>query len=56
MITCKQASELVSRTQEGPLSLREKLSLRLHLLICDGCARFAKQVNFLREAMQRYRQ
>lgn len=56
MISCKEASELLSRAQDGPLGLRQKLALRLHLLLCGACARFAKQMDFLREAMQRYRQ
>ncbi|CAG0953766.1 hypothetical protein BURK2_00344 [Burkholderiales bacterium] len=55
MISCKEASELVSRAQDAPLGLRQRLVLRLHLLMCDGCARFAKQIDFLSEAMRRYR-
>jgi hypothetical protein len=31
------------------------LRIRLHLLLCDACTRFAQQLRFLRRAMQRYR-
>lgn len=55
MINCKEASELLSRAQDAPLGLRQRLALRLHLLMCAACTRFAKQMDFLREAMQRYR-
>lgn len=56
MISCKQATELVSRAQETPLGFRQRMALRLHLLLCDGCARFSKQMGFLRQAMRRYRE
>jgi hypothetical protein len=36
----------------GPL---ERLSLRLHWLICDGCARFRRQNETMRVALDRWR-
>ena len=56
IISCKDASRLVSQREEGPLSAWQRLVLRLHLAVCAGCARFEKQIAFLRTAMQRYRQ
>jgi hypothetical protein len=32
------------------------LNLRIHLLICDACAHFAKQMRFIRQAMRRFSQ
>jgi hypothetical protein len=46
----------ISRELDGPLPYGRRLRLRLHLLWCDACRRFARQAVFLRTAMQRYRE
>jgi hypothetical protein len=48
MMTCKEASQLVSQSLDRRLSLSERLGLRLHLLVCDACTTFARQMRFLR--------
>jgi hypothetical protein len=55
MMNCKQATELMSQEQDRELTRRERLALRLHLLICKGCNNYNKQLAFIREAMQRFR-
>lgn len=52
MLTCKDASRLVSEAQERRLGLRERWGLRLHLWICDNCRRFERQVRLLRQAVR----
>lgn len=54
MYTCKEVTQLVLERHERRLSWRERLGLRLHLLICDACTRFEQQMRFLRQAAQRY--
>lgn len=54
MLNCRQATRLISEKQERPLSTREHLTLRLHLLWCDGCKNFSLQVPFLRQTMRAY--
>jgi hypothetical protein len=56
LINCKHATRLVSRMQEQPLGRVDHLLLKLHLAWCVACLRFAAQLSFLREAMQRYRE
>lgn len=56
MLTCKQASEVISQSYDRRLSWRERLNLRIHLFICDACARFARQMRFIRQAMRRFAQ
>ncbi len=56
IISCKDASRLVSQREDAPLSAWHRLVLRLHLSVCAACTRFERQVAFLRTAMQRYRQ
>jgi len=53
MLSCKEASRLLSQGLDRRLGFAERLALRLHLLICDGCTNFSKQVAFLRKAMAR---
>ena len=52
MLTCKDASRLISEGQERPLGRRERWSLRFHLWLCDNCRRFDRQMRFLRQALQ----
>ena len=56
MISCKEATRLVSRGLDRRLGLAERVALRLHLAICDGCSHFSKQMLFLRKAMRRLAQ
>ena len=56
IISCKDASTLVSQREDGPLLTWQRFVLRLHLSVCAACARFEQQVAFLRTAMHRYRQ
>ena len=53
MLSCKEATQLVSQGLDRRLGLGERVALRLHLAICDGCSNFRKQVSLLREAMKR---
>ena len=55
MITCKEASRALSQMQDGELAYTLHLRIRLHLLLCDACTRFARQLRFLHRAMQHYR-
>ena len=53
MLSCKQASEIISQSLDRRLSLRERLSLRFHTFICEACRRFGQQLNTLRVALKR---
>jgi hypothetical protein len=54
IIRCKDVSRLVSQQQDGKLTPWQRLTLRLHLSVCAACARFERQVRFLRTAMRKY--
>ena len=55
MLTCKQASQLISQSLDRPLSLTDRIKLRFHLFICDACTAFKKQLDQLRAAILRLR-
>ena len=48
MISCKHASSLLSLAEDRTLSLKERVQLRLHLLICRCCLAFQKNLKVLR--------
>jgi hypothetical protein len=53
MLTCKDASKLISEAQDRKLGLRERIGLRLHLWMCKSCRLFEKQLCQLRQALQK---
>jgi len=53
MLTCKEVSRLVSQGLDRRLGWTERLWLRLHLAICEGCTNFKKQMDFVRQAIAR---
>lgn len=52
MMTCKQASQLLSQGQDRSLDWRQRMGLRLHLMICSACKQFSVQMDLLRQAMR----
>ena len=56
LISCKEASHLMSQMQDRSLTPAERIKLKLHLAACKGCTAFEKQLRLLREAMRKYRQ
>lgn len=52
MLSCHQATRLLSESQERELSTKEKVGLKFHTAMCSGCRNFGKNVETLREAMQ----
>ena len=54
LISCKDASRLISRKEDAPLTFWQRATLRLHLSVCAACARFERQIGFLRTAMRKY--
>lgn len=45
---------MASDSMERKLPLRQRLDMRLHLLICAVCKRYVKQLQFLHDAVQRH--
>jgi hypothetical protein len=53
MLSCKKTAQLVSQGMDRRLGFWERVALRLHLAICDGCTNFKKQAAFIQRAMKR---
>lgn len=54
MLSCQQATELMSQEQDRQLSLAERFGLRLHVLMCAGCNNYRRQMDVLRAACRRF--
>ncbi|MDO5059914.1 MAG: zf-HC2 domain-containing protein, partial [Neisseria sp.] len=52
MLKCKEACSLLSQSQDRPLTFRERITLRLHLLFCVHCRRYRKQLDVIRESVR----
>lgn len=48
MPTCRDATKLASRAMDERLPLSNRMALRLHLAICENCARFNRQLQEMR--------
>lgn len=53
MLSCKEANVLMSQELDRNLSWKERLGLKLHVSMCDGCSNFRKQMTFLRKACKK---
>ena len=52
MLSCKVASQLVSKSLDKPLNWQDRLALRFHLAICKRCKRFSQQLSKLRNMLK----
>jgi hypothetical protein len=50
MLSCKDATRLISQSMDRSLPLGKRIGVRFHLLICRFCARYARQLRLLRES------
>ena len=50
MLNCRQATRLISQSLDAKLLWHRRLGLKVHLLYCVWCRRYAAQLKFLRRA------
>lgn len=55
MRNCREITALVLQAEDRRLGLGERLSVRMHMLICKACPRFLQQVSLMRKASARWR-
>ncbi|MFS1523606.1 zf-HC2 domain-containing protein [Microbulbifer sp. 2304DJ12-6] len=54
MKSCREATRLMSESQERSLNVREQARLRFHLAMCTPCRNFGKQLKILRRISKSY--
>lgn len=55
LLTCKETTRLVLEGEDRALLLGERVLIRVHLGLCEGCTRFSKQVHLMHSAMDSWR-
>ena len=53
MLNCREVTRLLSEGYERKLTLRERLSLKMHTMMCIGCTNYGKHLAFIRKAVRR---
>lgn len=53
IMACREATVLIEKKQERKLDVYEKLALRFHLVVCNGCRRYNEQSVFLNELIRK---
>ena len=58
MLNCKETAKLVSEGMDHPLSWRQRLAIRMHLLLCHCpvCRNYSRQMQAFRDAITAYRE
>jgi hypothetical protein len=52
ILSCKETTRLLSQGEDRALGFGERVALRVHLAICQGCRNVDAQFKFLRLAAQ----
>ena len=50
--TCQQMAPVMSESLERPLTLRERVTLKLHLWVCVWCVWYLENLRTMREALR----
>jgi len=54
MLNCRNATRLMSESQERKLALAERMSLQMHVMMCSGCHNFKDQMVTIRSMTRAY--
>jgi len=52
ILSCKETTRLLSQGEDRRLAFGERIALRVHLAICEGCRNVNAQFRFLRLAVK----
>lgn len=51
LLSCESATKIMSQMEHEDLSLKSKWFLKMHLMTCDACRNFYKQVTLLNKGL-----
>ena len=51
LISCRKAARLASEQMERPLTRMERMSLKIHGVLCGPCHRYGSQINGIHDIM-----
>jgi len=55
MFNCSNVSEKISRSMDETLPLMTRMGIKFHLMMCDLCTNYKKQLDFIRKALLKLR-
>ena len=53
--TCREVAALLVAREDRVLPIADRLALRIHMVICEACPRFERQLLLMRNSMQMWR-
>lgn len=53
--TCQEVAALLVAREDRALGVGDRVALRLHMLACQACPRFERQILTMRHAMRQWR-
>lgn len=55
-LSCLKATELIEKKMHFKLSLREKMQLRAHKMMCDACSLYEKQSTLIEKGISGFQE
>lgn len=53
ILSCVKATELMELREVAPLSLVEKIQLKMHVTMCSGCKNYMKQTKLINQLLNK---
>lgn len=54
MLNCKDVTQLISRSMDASLPIGKRIGVRIHLLMCQLCARYRQQLLLIRNTVRNF--
>lgn len=54
MLNCREATKLLSDSLERRLTVRQRIGLRLHVMMCSACRAYGRQIAVLNRMFRHY--
>lgn len=55
MRSCREVAALLVAREDRTLGSADRIALQMHLVICDACPRFEKQMRTMRNGLRQWR-
>jgi hypothetical protein len=53
MLSCNDATRLISQSMDASLPITKRIGVRIHLLTCIFCTRYERQLQLIRKSLRR---
>ena len=54
-LTCREVAALLVAREDRQLGVADRLALRIHMVICDACPKFERQMLTMRNGLRQWR-